>query len=46
MFGSEYEFVPTRKGEAYETLANIDKSENLLQWKPTIFLNDWLAERI
>jgi UDP-glucose 4-epimerase len=46
MFGSEYEFIPTRKGEAYETLANIDKAENLLNWKPTIFLKDWLAERI
>jgi len=42
IFGVDYEFIPLRKGEAYETLANIDKAKQLLNWQPTIFLKDWL----
>ena len=46
MFDSPYEFLPIRKGEAYETLAHIEKAKKLLNWKPTIILEDWLKERI
>ena len=46
MFDCPYEFLPIRRGEAYQTLANIEKAEKLLNWKPTIFLKDWLRERI
>ena len=45
-FGVDYKFIPIRKGEAYETLANIDKANQLLNWKPTIFLKDWLRRVI
>jgi len=41
-----FEFIPKRHGEAYETLANIDKAKKLLEWKPTIFLKDWLKGRM
>ena len=46
IFEASYEFLPIRKGEAYETLADISKAKELLDWKPTIFLEDWLRERI
>ncbi len=46
IFDCPYEFLPIRKGEAYQTLADIRKAEKLLNWKPTIFLKDWLKERI
>ena len=40
-----FKYIPKRYGEAYETLANINKARKLLNWAPTIFLKDWMKER-
>ena len=40
--GGEYEFMPPRLGEAKETLADINKTKNMLGWEPKIKLEEWL----
>ena len=42
MIGGEFDFIPPRRGEARETLADIAKAEKILNWKPSIHLEDWL----
>ena len=46
LIGGEIEFIPPRKGEARETLANIAKAEKILIWKPTVDLEDWLKNNL
>ena len=53
MFDCPYEFLPIRKGEAYQTLANIKIEEKLLNWKPIFNLDtsiirtiDWYKKNI
>lgn len=46
LIGGETEFIPPRKGEARETLADITKANNILNWKPTIVLEDWLKNNL
>ena len=42
MIGGKCVHIPERLGEAKETLADISKAKNLLGWKPTIFLPEWI----
>lgn len=42
LLGGEVEYIPPRKGEVKETLANIEKAKNILNWEPTISLEDWV----
>ena len=42
MVSEDYVFIPDRGGEAQDTLANIDKAKKLLDWNPTIFVQDWI----
>ena len=38
--------IPSRKGEARITLANIDKIYKTFKWKPQIKLDDWIKETL
>lgn len=44
MIGGEYEHIPPRIGESRITLASIKKAETMLNWKPTIKLEDWIND--
>jgi len=46
MLKSPYCFVPERKGESLETLADISKAKKLLNWRPETKLEKWLIENI
>ena len=38
----DYTFISSRPGEARETKANNNKAKNILGWKPTIRVKDWI----
>ena len=42
MIGKQIEFVPSRLGEATETLADISKISRVLGYKPTVILEEWV----
>jgi len=42
MVDHEYTFIPTRKGEAETTLADITKAQSLLGYNPSVELKDWI----
>ena len=42
MIGKQIEFVPSRLGEATETLADISKISRVLGYKPTVVLEEWV----
>ena len=44
LISKDIEHIPARSGEARETLANIDKVQKTLNWKPTISITDWILE--
>ena len=44
VIGGIYEFVPKRKGEAKETLADISKIRKHLNWVPRIKVHKWIKE--
>ena len=46
MVSEEYAFIPTRSGESQDTLADIDKAKQLLDWVPTITVEDWIKANI
>ena len=46
MIGGPYKFIPKRKGEAKETLADISKINKILDWSPSIMLKDWIKNNI
>ena len=46
MIGGSYEFIPKRKGEAKETLADISKINKMLNWNPSITIKDWMKNNI
>lgn len=46
LIGNKFIFIPCRKGEAQETLADISKIKKYLNWSPSIMLNDWLKRNI
>ena len=45
MIGYDFEYLPERLGEARVTLANTAKALELLNWKPQVFLQDWIAQQ-
>lgn len=42
IIGGEIEYLPQRKGECRDTLADISKAEELLGWTPKVSLENWL----
>tara|TARA_B100000579_G_scaffold369872_1_gene331570 strand:- start:224 stop:634 length:411 start_codon:yes stop_codon:yes gene_type:complete len=46
MIGGPYEFIPKRKGEAKQTLADISKANKMLNWSPSIMIKDWIENNI
>lgn len=38
-------FIPERSGEAKTTLANIDKAKTILNWKPSVKLEEWILRQ-
>ena len=44
MIGGDIENIPSRKGEAKETLADISKAKKNLGWEPKVNLNNWINE--
>jgi UDP-glucose 4-epimerase len=45
MMGGEYIHIPPRSGEAKNTLADISKAEQLLGWKPTKLLEEYMEKK-
>ena len=41
----EYIHISPREGEAKETLADISKAKQYLNWEPTIFIDKWLGDK-
>ncbi|MDC0186940.1 NAD-dependent epimerase/dehydratase family protein [Candidatus Nitrosopelagicus sp.] len=39
-------FGPALKGDVQKTIANIDLIKEKIEWKPTVFLEDWINEII
>tara|TARA_B100000965_G_scaffold196222_1_gene163891 strand:- start:1051 stop:1941 length:891 start_codon:yes stop_codon:yes gene_type:complete len=46
MIGGSYKFIPKRKGEAKETLADISKIKKMINWSPKIMIKDWIKNNI
>lgn len=44
LLGGEYEFIAPRLGEAYITLADASKANNMLNWKAEVSLEEWINE--
>ena len=44
LLGGEYEHIPPRQGEAKETMADISKAKNILNWSPLVSLEDWIQD--
>jgi UDP-glucose 4-epimerase len=38
-------YIPERKGESKETLADISKAKSLLGWEPKVVLPDWINKQ-
>ena len=45
LIGGDYIHIPPRLGEARETLADISKAKQYLNWEPTIFIDKWLSSK-
>jgi UDP-glucose 4-epimerase len=45
MIGKDFVHIPTRVGESKETLADITRAQEWLNWSPKIFLEDWINEQ-
>jgi len=45
LIGGEYVHIPARIGEAKETLADISNAKKYLNWRPTIFIDEWLNNK-
>ena len=43
MFGGEKKYLPARRGEARETLADISKTKKMLDWRPQNNLLDYVS---
>jgi UDP-glucose 4-epimerase len=46
MISDNYTFIPSRPGEAKNTLADISKARTLLNYSPTITIEEWIKQRI
>jgi len=44
MIGGEHVFIPPRKGEASDTLADVNKIKNILGFEAKVRLEDWIKE--
>ena len=44
MIGGDYVHIPNRPGEARETLADNTKIRELLEWTPSVKLEDWIED--
>jgi UDP-glucose 4-epimerase len=42
MIGGRTEFIPKRLGESNVTLADISMTNQILNWKPKVLLNEWI----
>ncbi len=42
LIGDTWEFIPERKGESRETLADNTKAREILKWNPTITIEEWI----
>ncbi len=45
LVGGEYVLKPPREGEARDTLADLTKIKNLLEFEPKVKLEDWIESR-
>jgi len=45
MISDNYTFVPPRPGEAKNTLADISKAQTLLNYNPTITIEEWIKQK-
>ena len=43
--GGEYTFIPSRGGQAQDTLANTSKAKELLGWKARVRVEDWIKAK-
>ena len=46
IISSNQKFIPPRKGEARNTLADISQANSFLNYKPTISLEDWVQSQL
>ena len=46
MFKDDIKYIPKRPGEAWETLADISKTKDLLNWIPEAQLKTYVSEWI
>ena len=44
--GKQWKYIPEIPGEARETLCESKLAKELLDWKPTINLEEWLGEQL
>ena len=45
MISDNYTFIPPRPGEAKNTLADISKAQTLLNYNPTITIEEWIKQK-
>jgi UDP-glucose 4-epimerase len=46
MISDNYTFIPSRPGEAKNTLADISKARTLLNYNPTVTIEEWIKQKI
>jgi UDP-glucose 4-epimerase len=46
MISNNIVFIPERKGEAKETLSNINKVKSIVGWEPKISINNWIVNQL
>ena len=46
VIGGEYKYIPSRPGEAKDTLSDNTKINNILKWKPMIDFEEWIKGEI
>ncbi len=44
LFSHESIYIPAREGEMRETLADISFTQEKLNWKPTVKINDYISD--
>jgi len=46
MITDNYTFIPSRPGEAQNTLADITKARTLLGYSPSVKIEEWIKQKI
>ncbi len=46
LISTKYQYLPERPGEARETLADISKAKEVLNWEPKVRLEDYIKESL